>query len=123
MPSEYLLHRLTHVNGEMTHREEIEERKAKTENNCINSRHSGIPLLRILVLLPVLLLTLMLPLKAPGWQAPPPCPRSPGLWALPLQKGEVGGEGTRVRGVCCVSRVVGVTSLPPWVGMLESRAP
>jgi hypothetical protein len=39
----------------MTHREEIEERKAKTENNCINSRHSGIPLLRILVLLPVLL--------------------------------------------------------------------
>ena len=71
----------------------------------------------------LLLLTLTLPLKAPGWQAPLPCPRSPGLWALPLQKGEDGGEGTRVRGVWGVSRVVGITSLLPWVGMLESRTP
>ena len=28
-----------------------------------------------------------------------------------------------LRGVCGVSRVVGVTSLLPWVGMLESREP
>ena len=41
----------------MTHREEIEERKAKMENNYINSRHPGIPLLRTLLLLPVLLHT------------------------------------------------------------------
>ena len=59
------------------------------------------------LLLSVLLLPLTLPLTAPGWQAPPPCPRSPGLWAWPLWPGEGGGEGTRVRGVFSASRVVG----------------
>ena len=56
LPSEYLLQTYTRKR-EMTHREEteVEERKAKMENSCIDSRHSAIPLLCIAVLLPALL--------------------------------------------------------------------